>query len=159
MDLNESQLITALQEAFTCYLRFLSHTQRLRESKLPRQGKGIETKADVSTQNYYESRVVATETCLQYTGKIAQRVIRWSNDLSDPVKNETLHVEEDNEKFNHFLDDEEPYLDIFTGTWIHPTTPFSAGPSGSHDEAANEKVENPKSLQVGCSPESICYTY
>lgn len=73
MEITESQLSTVLQEALTCFLAFLSHTQKLRESTLPNQGKGIESTADVSTQRLHESRVAATETCLQYTTKIAKK--------------------------------------------------------------------------------------
>ncbi|KAH7321630.1 hypothetical protein BKA65DRAFT_85443 [Rhexocercosporidium sp. MPI-PUGE-AT-0058] len=137
MDITDSQLSTVLQEALTCFLAFLSHTQKLREAKLPRQGKGIETTADVSSQRYYESRVAAIETCLQYTSKIARRVRRWNSYPADGSDDEVT-VEPQIASFRASLPDgyEKSFLDVFSGTWISPTTPFSAGPSGSHNEEA-----------------------
>ncbi|KAH9220985.1 hypothetical protein DL95DRAFT_328278, partial [Leptodontidium sp. 2 PMI_412] len=132
MEITESQLSTVLQEALTCFLAFLSHTQKLRESKHPRQGKGIETTADISSQRYYESRVAATETCLQYSSKIARSVRRW-NRYSANGSDDEVTVEPEVVSFRASLPDgyEASFLDMFSGAWISPTTPFSAGPSGS----------------------------
>jgi len=148
MDMNESQLTTVLQEAFTCYLTFLAYDQRVRESSLPRSGKGVETPADVSSQQYYRSRVAGIETCLQHTGRIAARVLRWSSDSDDTHKHETLHLQQPAERFRAFLEDETPFLDHFTGSWIHPKGRFSAGSSDRYGGAANEKAESPKDAQV-----------
>jgi hypothetical protein len=89
-EITELQLITALQEAFTCYLAYLSHTQKSRESKLPRQGKDIETTSNLSTQHNFLSRIAATETCLQYTRKIARNVKRWNSNPVDQAREECI---------------------------------------------------------------------
>lgn len=141
MDVTESQLTTALHEAFQCYLAFLSHTQRLRESKLPRQGKGAETIADLSTQQYYQSRIAGIEACLLYTGKIARRVERWVSNPPEEDYDEGFAVEPDVENFEALPDGHDaPYLDFFSGCLVHPITPFSPGPSNSSDEATAEET-------------------
>jgi hypothetical protein len=149
MEITESQLSIVLQEALTCFLAFLSHTQKLRESKLPRQGKGIETTADVSSQNYYESRVAATETCLQFTGKIAKSVRRWIK-YSTNGSDDEVTAEPEVMSFRASLPDgyEASFLDIFSGSWISPTTPFSAGPSGSSIEDPLGKKSERHSAEV-----------
>jgi hypothetical protein len=157
MDVTDSDLTTALQEAFTCYLAYLSHTQKARESALPRQGKGVETAADLSTQQYFQTRVAATELCLQYTEKIARRVWRWTADPHEDVTMEGLSgeaiptVEHSALDFKLALPDnlEDPFLDVFSGNWIKPITPFSAGPSGSTNEATEYKPRGPGKLKVG----------
>lgn len=141
MDLNEEQLITVLQEAFTCYLAFLAHCQRARESSLPHSGKGVETSSDVSSQQYYRIRVAGTETCLQYTDKIARRVLRWSDDPDYYQGDDAPLIEPQAQQFEAFFEDEAPFLDHFTGAWIQPNNPFSAGPSDKDGGAANKKVE------------------
>ncbi|KAE9374597.1 hypothetical protein N431DRAFT_438036 [Stipitochalara longipes BDJ] len=141
MDVTESQLTIALHEAFQCYLAFLTHAQKLRESKLPRQGKGIETTADLSTQQYYQFRIAGIEACLPYTGKIARRVEKWVNDPPEEDYNEGFAVEPDVETFEALPDGQEsPYLDFFSGCLVHPLTPFSAGPSNSTEEANAKEV-------------------
>jgi hypothetical protein len=154
MDVTESQLTIALHEAFQCYLAFLSHSQKLRESKLPRQGKGVETTADLSTQQYYQSRIAGIEACLPYTGKLARRVERWANDPPEEDCDEGFAVEPEVETFAALPDghDTTPYMDFFTGSWVHPITLFSPGPSNSSDEAsANEKHCQPPG-QVSYNP-------
>lgn len=144
MDVTESELTTALQEAFTCYLAFLSQTQKLRESKLPRSGKAVESTADVSTQKYFQSRVAGIEACLQYTGKIARRVRNWVNYPPEEFNDEGTAVETEVVNFETLEDGHEvPYLDLFSGCWIQPLTIFSAGPSNStgDDELKQSKVQ------------------
>jgi len=150
MEITESQLNTVLQEAFTLFLAFLSHTQRLREAKLPRQGKGVETTADVSTQQYHQTRVAAIETCLQYTEKIARRVGRWHSDPYESGNDEGTTFETEVPGFNAFIQDnhDNPFIDIFSGAWIHPTTSFSAGPSGG------KPADDRKDIQVIDSQET-----
>ena len=144
MDVTESQLTIALHEAFQCYLSFLTHAQKLRESKLPRQGKGIETTADLSTQQYYQFRIAGIEACLPYTGKLARRVERWVNEPPEEDYDEGFAVEPDVETFEALPEGHEsPYLDFFSGCLVNPLTPFSAGPSkstGNSDEASAEEV-------------------
>ncbi|KAL5319646.1 hypothetical protein ACEPPN_012702 [Leptodophora sp. 'Broadleaf-Isolate-01'] len=155
MEITESQLSTVLQEALTCFLAFLSHTQKLRESKHPRQGKGIETTADISSQRYYESRVAATETCLQYSSKIARSVRRW-NRYSANGSDDEVTVEPEVVSFRASLPDgyEASFLDMFSGAWISPTTPFSAGPSGSSIEDPLRTSKERRSFQA-CNSQTI----
>lgn len=149
MDVTESQLTTALQEAFACYLAFLSYNQKLRESKLPRQGKGVETTADLSTSQYYDSRVAGIEACLQYTGKIARRVRNWVNYPPEEAYDEGITVEPVGENFEALPDEEDAlYLDFFSGCLVHPITPFSAGPSNSNDEATAKESDGQAHCQV-----------
>jgi hypothetical protein len=157
MDVTEPQLTIALQEAFTCYLAFLSHTQKLRESSLPRQGKGIETTADVSTQQYYQSRVAGIETCLRYTGKIARRVRNWVNYPAEQDNDEGITAEAEVVSFEPFLPDgqELPYLDFFSGCLVQPITPFSAGPSNSNDEATAKDIDGEPHYQVIDNPSPL----
>jgi hypothetical protein len=141
MDVTEPQLTIALQEAFTCYLAFLSHAQNLRESSLPRQGKGVETTADVSTQQYYQSRVAGIEACLRYTGKIARRVRNWVSYPPEQENDEGITVETEVVSFEPFPNGQElPYLDFFSGCFVQPVTPFSAGPSNSNNEAPGREI-------------------
>ena len=44
---------------------------------------------------------------------------------------------------------EDPFLDVFSGKWIQPITPFAAGPSGSTNEATEYKPQGPGKLKVG----------
>ncbi|KUJ19930.1 uncharacterized protein LY89DRAFT_466426 [Mollisia scopiformis] len=144
MDFTESELSISLQEALTYYLAFLSHTQKLRESKLPRQGKGVETTDDISSQRDHQVRVAASETCLQYTGRIARRVRRWQSDPEEPSNDDNANVEVDVEALRPFLDEvtEDSFVDPFSGKWIEPTNASSAGPSPSNDEAPSKRARD-----------------
>lgn len=146
MDITEPEFNISLQEALTYYLAYLSHSQKLREARLPHQGKGVETVADLVTQVNYESRIAASETCLQYTGRIARRVRRWychadepDGDLEEPDDGDSVEV--DMETFSWFLEavPEDPFLDPFSGKWIGPT---NAGPCPKNDEAVNDRVQD-----------------
>jgi hypothetical protein len=149
MDVTESQLTIALQEAFTCYLAFLSHNQKLRESKLPRQGKGVETTADLSTDQYYKSRVAGIEACLHFTGKIARRVEKWVNYPPEEDYDEEITAETEVHNFEALPEGHDsPYLDFFSGCLVHPITPFSAGPSSSSDAAAAKVIDGQVHCQV-----------
>lgn len=88
---------------------------------------------------------MATETCLQYTEKIARKVLRW-NDDPDPAIDESYHIEQVGE--GDILEDEEPFLDIFSGKWTRPETLCSAGPSGSKYGATIESLQGPENDQV-----------
>ena len=149
MEITESQLSTVLQEALTCFLAFLSHTQKLRESTLPNQGKGIESTADVSTQRLHESRVAATETCLQYTTKIAKCVGRWNRYAANGSDDEVT-AEPEVVSFRASLPDdyETSFLDMFSGAWIFPVNQLSAGPSGSGIEDPLRTKSERQSTQV-----------
>jgi hypothetical protein len=154
MDITESELSISLQEALTCYLAYLSRSQKLRESRLPHQGKGVETVGDLVTQVNYQSRVAASETCLQYTGRIARRVRRWHHhseeSYGDEEKpDESDSVEVDMDTFCWFLEGvpEDPFLDPFSGRWIGPTD-ACAGPCPKN-EAVNDRAQNVVETKVG----------
>jgi hypothetical protein len=149
MDVTEAQLTTALQEAFRCYLAFLSYDQKLRESRLPRQGKGVETTADISTQQYYQSRITAIEASIQHIGKIARRVERWVYEPPEEYYDEENTAETEEENFEALPKGQDsPYLDFFSGCLVYPTTPFSAGPSNSNEEAAAKEIDGQVHFQV-----------
>lgn len=148
MDVTELQLTIALQEAFACYLAFLSHTQKLRESTLPRSGKGAETTDDVSTQQFYQSRVAGIESCLRFTGKIARRVRHWGHRPHEDDDEEVPEADVENSEVFEPDGPDTPYLDFFSGCLVEPITPFSPGPSHSGDEAASQKVGVKTSSQV-----------
>jgi hypothetical protein len=149
MDVTEAQLTIALQEAFRCYLAFLSYDQKLRESNLPRQGKGVETTADISTQQYYQSRITAIEASLHYIGKIARRVERWVYEPPEEYYDEETTGETEGDNFEASPNEQDsPYLDFFSGCLVYPTTPFSAGPSNSNDEAAAKEIDGQDHSQV-----------
>lgn len=150
MDFTESELSISIQEAHTFYLAFLSHSQKLRESKLPRQGKGVETTDDISTQREHQIRVAASETCLQYTGRIARRIKRWQNSPDEPSNEDDANVEVDVEALRPFLDGiaEDCFLDPFSGKLIESTNASSAGPSPRNDKAANQGVQDLTGNQV-----------
>lgn len=149
MEITEVQLSTVLQEALTCFLAFLSHTQKLREAGLPRQGKGVETTADVSTYDIYKSKVAGTETCLQYSGKIARNVRRWSSrpprGSEDEEAGQTEVV-----SFNAALSEEieTSFMDVFSGNWVSPVASFSAGPSGSGIEDPLRRSNDQRNPEV-----------
>ncbi|KAE8451919.1 hypothetical protein EG329_002760 [Mollisiaceae sp. DMI_Dod_QoI] len=149
MDITESEFSISLQEAFTCYLAFLSHAQRLREIRLPRQGKGVETTADISTQRHHQVRVVASETCLRYTGRIAKSVRRWNNNPEEPGNDDSANVEVDMEHLYSFLEalPEDPFVDPFSGKLVQPTSASSSGPSPK-DEATPKEVQEPTGSRV-----------
>jgi hypothetical protein len=149
MDVTEAQLAIALQEAFRCYLAFLSYDQKLRDSKLPRQGKGVETTADISTQQYYQSRITAIEASLQYIGKIARRVERWVYEPPEEYCDEEINAETEEENFEGLPNGQDSaYLDFFSGRLVYPTTPFSPGPSNSNDEAAAKEIDDQVHFEV-----------
>ncbi|TVY84786.1 putative E3 ubiquitin-protein ligase ariadne-2 [Lachnellula suecica] len=134
MDITNSQFATALRETFTCYLGFLSHTQSLRETKLPRQGKGIETTDDLASQRYFQTRVAVAEICLQYIERIASSVQDWAQDTPEEATEDCLTLEEvqnDSPQIDFAGFNDRPFIDIFSGKLIEPETPFSAGPSGA----------------------------
>jgi hypothetical protein len=142
MDIADPLFPTAVREAFTCYLAFLSHTQATREARLPRQGKGVETTDDISSQEHFQTRVAVTELCLQYTERIASSVQIWADDPPEDSNEEgiTLEgIEDENSEwdFEGFAPDGQPFLDIFSGKWLEPITPFSAGPSGTQGNEEN----------------------
>jgi hypothetical protein len=150
MDVTESQLTKALLEAFQCYLAFLTHTQKIRESKLPRQGKGVETTADLSFQQYYQSRIAGIEACLPYAGKLARRVERWVNDPPEEDYSEDFAIDPEVENFEALPDGlDSVYMDFFSGYLVHPITPFSPGPSNSNNEASAEEIHCQPPRQVG----------
>lgn len=142
MDTADPLLPTAVREAFTCYLAFLSHTQATREARLPRQGKGVETTVDISSQEHFQTRVAIAELCLQYTERIASSVQIWAEDPPEDSDEEVIRlegIEDENSKwdFEGFAPDGQPFLDIFSGKWLEPATPFSAGPSGTQGNEEN----------------------
>ena len=157
MDITDEHLTVALQEALTRHLAFLHHSQNERESKLPHQGKGIETTIDVTTEEYFQTRIAATESFLQYTDRIARDVRRWMIEKllgEGDIETEEKAEEEISRYFGQLklgptaVVDEEPFLDIFSGKWIQPVTPFSAGPSG--DRSAEKAALDPP-LQISLS--------
>jgi hypothetical protein len=141
MDITDEHLNLALQEALTRYLTILDRSQKERESNLPCQGKGVETTLDVSTEEFFQIRIAAIEYCLQYTDRIANDVRKWMVEKILGEKDEPqTEVEEEISRGLGLLRldplpvlDEEPFLDIFSGKWIQPVTPFSAGPSGNRE--------------------------
>ncbi|KAL2068290.1 hypothetical protein VTL71DRAFT_16388 [Oculimacula yallundae] len=147
MEITESQLSTVLQEALTCFLAFLTHTEKLRESNLPRQGKGIETQADVSIQQQHETRVAATRICVKYTGKIARSVRKWNrhsrNDSDDEIS-----VEPEVVSFKDSLPDgyEMSFLDRYSGPQKYPTSSSPAGtPKKNVDDLFRVSNRSPES--------------
>jgi hypothetical protein len=157
MDFPELDFTTTLREAFTCYLKFLSHTRTVDEAKLPRQGKGAETTRDLTSQQYFQTRVAATEICLQYTGRIAFIVNTWAQDPPEDVGEEegTTLIEDEEPQLEHFMFDDQPFLDVFSGKWIEPMTSFSAGPSGLSqvaDESGRYSTEENPDVSVVNQP-------
>ncbi|KAF4637266.1 hypothetical protein G7Y89_g815 [Cudoniella acicularis] len=145
MDVTDAQLTAVVQEAFTCYLGLLSHTQTLHEVR--GKGKAVETTVDLSTQQSFQARITAAEACLQHTERIARSIQQWASEPPEEVEGGvTLEGADPASMFNFFDsflqdEDEQPYLDIFTGKWIWPTTLYSAGPSGTQglpDELDND---------------------
>ncbi|KAH6684072.1 hypothetical protein B0J14DRAFT_663772 [Halenospora varia] len=138
MDVTSEQFTTALQEAFTCYLTFLSRTQSQHEAE--GKGKGVETTADLSSQVFFQTRVAVAEACLQFAEKITTSVQEWAAEPPDELEEghtlQSLPNFDPMFKFESFLQDQDdqPFLDIFSGKWIEPVTPFSAGPSGTQDD-------------------------
>jgi hypothetical protein len=157
MDIADPLFPIAVREAFTCYLAFLSHTQVTREAKLPRRGKDVETTDDISSQEHFQSRVAVTELCLQYTERIASSVQIWANGPPEDFNKEGITLEgiEDESSdwdFEGFAPDGQPFLDIFSGKWLEPITPFSAGPSGTQ---GNEYCAEHKSSVSGLDASSV----
>lgn len=149
MEIADPLFPTAVREAFTCYLGFLTHIKTVREATLPRQGKGVETTDDLSLQQDLQARVAITELCLQYTDRIASDVQVWADEPPDNSHDEdiTSELREDEEPEWDFEGvDGQPFLDFFSGKWLEPITPFSPGPSGTQGgEPIKAEVATPVS--------------
>jgi len=160
MDISDPLFPTAVREAFTCYLAFLSHTQTTREAKLPRQGKGAATSEDISTQEHFQTRVAVTELCLRYTDRIASSVQIWADDPPEDSNEEVITPEETEDAnsqwdFEELVLDGQPFLDIFSGKWLDPITPFSAGPSGTQRNDDSEEGRKEHEYSVSDSKKLI----
>lgn len=142
MEISESQYTTALQEAFSCYLACLSYAQQLRQSTLPRQGKDVETTVDLSVEQDFQLRISVTQTSLNYAGKIAKEVRRWTKAPPEDESDEDPTPALDVAGFETFLSNDtgKGFRDILSGAWIEPTTPFSPGPSNDDSETENDCV-------------------
>jgi hypothetical protein len=140
MDFSNSQCITALQEAFSCYLACLSYAQQLRASKLPRQGKDAETTADLSVEKDFQVRISVAEAGLNYAEKIAGGMRRWVKIEPEDETDEDASPSVDVGSFEALLtkDTGKSFVDILSGAWIEPATPFSAGPSNTKSDSESE---------------------
>jgi hypothetical protein len=149
MEATDEEVASVLTEALNGHLKILELEQKLHEKSQPRQGKGIETQMDAARIQYFQSRTIITETCLQFAGKIASSVRAWAagepekaekkvtmenllNLLSPSVHRFDLLVEED----------DEPFLNPMTGQWIQPiNSSHSAGPSNWHGSDMRKDVD------------------
>lgn len=166
MEVTDEQLTFALKEALTCYLGILSRANVFRDTNLPQRGKGLQTTSDISVEHEFRTRVAATELCLQYTQDIAASVCHWASEPLDELDDELDNQLFDNEvdptsKLESFIPDldEDLLLDIFSGKWVEPVTPFSAGPSGSQDLLIDTETKNLSDIFVRTIPLSIFSEY
>lgn len=93
--------------------------------------------------------MVGIERCIPYSDRIARRILRWSRDPYDDSRDHTVHLEPQDERFVAFLKDEVPFLDPFTGKWIHPHGEASAGSS----RPITRDVDPPKISKI----EEVCF--
>jgi hypothetical protein len=156
MDATEEEVKSVLTEALNGYLKIILLEQTLHETSQPRQGKGIETEIDIARVQYFQSRTHVTETCLQFSGRIASNVRAWA--AGEPEKVERKVAMESlldaiSPSVHHFLlpakEDDESFLNPFTGQWIQPTNSSrSAGPSNWHGSAAQNDFDYLKVRQL-----------
>ena len=152
MEFTNAEVNVALQEAFTHYLAFLSHAERLQRSGLPRRGKGLETSYDVSTERTFQSRIWAIETSLRYTKNISRRVVRWSNDI-DEAYGEVDGETEQYPSYNipYFLPDgdERSVVDSVPDSWGYAEATSFAEPSvveGDLEDEGNGDQKNDQEI-------------
>jgi len=156
MDATEEEVRSVLTEALNGYLKIILLEQKLHETSQPRQGKGIETEIDIARVQYFQARTHVTETCLQFSGRIASNVRAWA--AGEPEKAETKVAVESlldviSPSVHRFhipaKEDDESFLNPFTGQWIQPTNSSrSAGPSNWHGSDAQKDFGYPKVRQL-----------
>jgi hypothetical protein len=150
MALSQKHIATALHEAFTQYVTFLTSSRKQHEETLPRLGKVVETTVDLTWEQYFHERLGAAEICLQHSERIAQNVRKWSSEpVIDEVEEQSHGANldtfqsvgqfEDVWSFRTKVEDDEPFLDIFSGALIQPKTKYSAGPSGTYDQPTSTR--------------------
>jgi len=155
MDTTDEEVTSVLTEALNGYLKILSLEQKLHETSQPRQGKGVETEMDVARVQYFQSRTLVTETCLQFAGRLASNVREWA--AGEPEKVEKKVTMEDllnlmsPEVHRFFLpaaEEDEPFLNPLTGQWIEPVNSSrSAGPSNWHRPDPPGDLISPKRVR------------
>jgi len=164
MALSQKHIATVLNEAFTRYVAFLTASRQLHEESLPRLGKGIETTVDLTWEQSFRERLGAAELCLQQSERIARDVGKWANEpVSDEVELQTTVKDfnpvptveqlEDVWSLGAKFEDDEPFVDIFSGALIQPTTKYSAGPSGTQNHPLIEvaTLNREQNTQVRCN--------
>lgn len=135
-------LKVVLHSALISYLTALREEQSLYEAGLPRRGKNIETVQDFEKRREAEKRIAAVELLLAWEKRIATLVEKWvsqSEEVDLGIAGQDLVRECEFVAGRHpasvdhrtlvshcHIEDEEPYINTFTGKWIYPDT---AGPS------------------------------
>jgi hypothetical protein len=163
MALSQKHIATVLHEAFTQYVAFLTASRQRHEESLPRLGKGVETTVDLTWEQSFRERLGAAELCLQQSERIARDVGKWANEPAldeveqkNPVKNLSAFpaVEQLEEiwSLGPKFEDDEPFLDIFSGALIQPTTKYSAGPSGTQNQPLIETTSLKQSQNTQVRP-------
>lgn len=155
MDATDEEVASVLTEALNGYLKIISLEQKLHETSQPRQGKGAETDIDAARVQYFQSRTLVTETCLQFAGRIASRVKAWSSGELEKVEKKVTTkglLDLMSPSVDHFIlpskEDEEPFLNPFTGQWIEPiNSSQSAGPSNWQGTGVQQDLEYPKEVR------------
>ncbi|KAM3080906.1 hypothetical protein ACMFMG_004867 [Clarireedia jacksonii] len=138
-----SHLATVLHAALTSYLSTLHKTQSLYEAGLPRQGKGIETVENFERRREDEDRITAAEILLGWEERIVRSVEKWVDQGEEGDTGSAGHYSAQKseggfgEVFADYrvpvghnqIENEEPYVDNYSGKWIFPSTNDAAGPS------------------------------
>lgn len=156
MEVTDEQLADVFKGALTCYLGILSRASTIRDTNLPKHGKSPQTNSDISVDQEFRTRVAATEICLQYTQNLAASVCHWASEPLDDDQRLDNEVDSTLKLESLIPDlDEDLLLDIFSGKWVEPETPFSAGPSGSGNSLIDRKNKNLSDIYVCFPPPSI----
>ncbi len=136
MAVTESQLNIVLQEAFTCYLTFLYDTRKVQESNLPQAGRGANATTDISTHQYFNTRINTTELCLQYLGDISKHVRKLVDDSLESRRNQSIIKKPETSLFDRFrLRRQESYQGRGAGNSAHHLIASSAEPPRSSGES------------------------
>src|SRR2546423_11398936 len=119
------------RQALIVYQQQLELQREQHENSLPRKGKAPATEEDFSVERAFDERLQAIAGILESTNEnpelSTQQVVIPPKDLRPQEQTSQPNA------FNPL--DNESYVNRFTGQWIMPETPFTAGTSTSHINA------------------------
>lgn len=146
MDLTTEQRVQDLEQAFEHQLTYLNQEYEYIKSLQPRGGKAVETAADLSLQQSYESRIAFFALLIQNIQQIVaslpdlvpgfgQNIDKRDHNIASGIRRASGRAVVNLES------NDNPFYDPFSGRVITPQTPFSAGPSKGQNPFASTTTD------------------